>query len=102
MKKNIVIPKTIWGKELLNKNKKERIKIYLKESFVFSIILTILQIGLFLWKSLLDIIQFTTNKNINIVITFISLFILSFLIFYTFNFLISEYQVTRYNKKARK
>ncbi len=101
MKKNIVIPKTIWGKELINKNKKERINVYLKESFIFSIILTILQVGLFLWKSLLDIIQFTTNKNINIVITFISLLILSFLIFYTFNFLISEYQVTRYNKKAR-
>lgn len=101
MKKNIVIPKTIWGKELINKNKKERINVYLKESFIFSIILTILQVGLFLWKSLLDIIQFTTNKNINIVITFISLLILSFLIFYTFNFLISEYKVTRYNKKAR-
>lgn len=101
MKKNIVIPKTIWGKELINKNKKERINVYLKESFIFSIILTILQVGLFLWKSLLDIIQFTTNKDINIVITFISLLILSFLIFCTFNFLISEYQVTRYNKKAR-
>lgn len=99
MKKNIIIPKSLWGKELSKGNKKERIVKYLLESVIFSIILTVLEITIFLWKNLLDIIQFTNNKDLNILITFIALLTLSFIISFTFNYLISEYQVNKYKKK---
>lgn len=99
MKKNIVIPKSIWGKELSKSNKKERIKKYLLETIIFSIILTIIEMIVFLWNNLLDIIRFTNNKNLNIIITFIVLLLLSFLVSYIFNYFVSEYQVKKYKKK---
>lgn len=101
MKKNIIIPKSIWGKELTNLNKKERKKIYFIESIIFSILLTIIQVIVFLSMNLLDIIYFTNNNYLNGLITFLGLLILAFLVSYILNYLLSEYQIKLY-KKIRK
>ena len=97
-KKNVYVAKTIWGKELDKKNKQMRIRSYLIESTFFGIGMTLIETIIFTFQKLLDTIHFTSNSIINVTLTLLSSFVIAFIVFFAFNYLVSELSLKRYNK----
>ena len=87
--------KTIWGKKLDAKNIKKRIKKYLFESLIFSILMTVIDaFGILISKNK-AVFYFFDNYVINFTLTVFITFIILFMMAFSFNYLISERQIKK-------
>lgn len=87
--------KTIWGKKIDCNNKKRRIKSYLLESLVFSLLLSILDIIGILASKNKAVFYFFDNYVVNFIITVIITFIILFLMAFILNYLVTEKQLRK-------
>lgn len=106
---NIVkkLDKTLYGFKKLNlsndsNTKKNRKKIYLKESLFISLIFSFVNVAAYYLIDDALIINITNLKYLNIIITFIFSFILLFIISYIIDYIVTEFLVKRKNKKQLK
>lgn len=92
------IPRSIWGKKLPINNRKERMKIYLAESIIFMIAMTIFDIlALFIVKSKATF-RFFDNYTINYILSVLITSLILFIISYSFDFIVSETNVRKCRK----
>lgn len=92
--------KNNFSKKDIIKDKKRRIKIYLKESLIFSILIVLLNLLSYLFDK--DYNLFLTinsfSKNLNITINLLIDFIIAFLISYLFEYFINELYIKKKGK----
>ena len=87
--------KTIWGEKLDAKDIKKRIKKYLFESLIFSILMTAIDaFGILISKNN-AVFYFFDNYVINFTLTVFITFIILFMIAFSFNYLIRERQIKK-------
>ncbi len=84
--------KTIWGKVLDVKDNKKRLKKYLFESLIFSLLMAVIDaFGILISKNK-AVFYFFDNYVINFALTVLITFLILFIISFGFNYLISEKQ----------
>ena len=103
--KMIKVPKTMWNKNIPLENdkqsKKNRRKIYVIESIIFSFIVLLIDTVGLVFNESIDTIIITDSKALNITFVLIFTFILAFIISFVLDYKISEYSVKKYHKKLK-
>ncbi len=92
------IPRSIWGKKLPINNRKERMRIYLAESIIFMIAMTIFDVlALFVVKNKATF-KFFDNYLVNYILSVLITSLILFIISYVFDFIVSEISVRKCQK----
>lgn len=103
--KEILLPKTIWGKKLPygkdSKSKKARIKSYLIEAVIFMIAMTLFDIIALLVTHTRSVFMFVNNYTVNYILTILITAIILFSLSFSFDYIISEIAVKKYQKNNK-
>jgi len=87
--------KSIWGRKLESKNKKQRIKSYLLESLIFALVMSALDVIGILASKNGAVFYFLDNYTINFIITVMITFIILFIMAFILNYLATEKQLRK-------
>lgn len=97
------MPKTIWGKKLPTSNNKndktKRIRIYLLESIIFTIAMTLFDIIALLLIHNRATFMFFDNYIVNYILSVFLTSLILFSISFIFDYLVSELTIKKYIKK---